>query len=559
VNQISKTIMSSVFVVCALTACGGGGGDSTNSSSILTPPLMAVPAPAGFTNIAGKVTFDHVPLVVNTSGQPRLEFTSTTRRAVRAVAVEIVDSASQTILTKTSTNASGDYVAQVPAGRSVFVRANAELWIDGVSTPNVIEVLDNTQNDAQYVLDSTVFSTSTSLLTQNLHAASGWSGAAYTGVRAAAPFAILDTIYNGVLKVRSVDGSAAFPKLSVHWSVNNTSAGGDNTALGQIGTSYFASQTSGGVAQRDLYILGKANNDTDEFDAHVITHEFGHYLQSAFSRDDSVGGGHGPGNILDMRVAFSEGWGNAWSGIALNNKIYADSLVAGAVQGSVHDVSLGDSTNPGWFSEHSVEKIFWDISASPSMGFAPVWSTMRNGMTQSSALTSAHSFAFHLAQRNPSLVAPLSTILSSQKITLPKDAYGAGETNFATPAIANLNPIYMSYTGIGSTLTGVCLSDEVDLSGDGNKAGEYRYVRMTLPAGLRTITVTRTAATTTATDPEFALYGKVAKVGQGIRTFANTETSQINVTGGDYVLVVSDFNFRTNQTTSRPCFNVLVN
>jgi hypothetical protein len=557
VNQVLKTIMSSVFVVCALAACGGGGTiDATSSAP--APPLLAVPASAGLTHIAGKVTFDHVPVVVDASGKPRLDFGGTARRAARAVVVDIVDAASQTILATTSTNGLGDYVAQVPAGRSVFVRANAELWIDAVSTPNVIEVLDNTQGDLPYAIDSAVFSTSASLLTQNLHAASGWGGLAYTGVRAAAPFAILDTIYSGVLKVRSVDGNTAFPKLSIHWSVNNTSVSG-NRALGQITTSFFLAQVSGGVVQRDLYILGKANNDTDEFDAHVITHEFGHYLQSVFSRDDSVGGSHGAGDILDMRLAFSEGWGNAWSGIVLNNKIYADTLVAGAVQGSSHDVSLGDPKNPGWFSERSVEKMLWDISASPSIGFSPLWSTMRNGMLQSSALTSAHSFAFYFAKDNPFLAAPLATILSGQKITLPKDAYGGGETNFATPAITSLNPIYMSYAGIGNTLTGVCLSDEVDPFHVGNKAGEYRYVRMTLPPGLRTITVTRSATTTTATDPEFALYGKAGKVGQGISALANTETSQINATGGDYVLVVSDFNFRKNPTTSRPCFNVLVN
>ena len=72
-------------------------------------------------------------------------------------------------------------------------------------------------------------------------------------------------------------------------------------------------------------MLGKENVDTDEYDASVIAHEWGHYYQSAFSRDDSPGGAHSGGDRLDRRVAFSEGWGNAWSGIALARSNYTDS------------------------------------------------------------------------------------------------------------------------------------------------------------------------------------------------------------------------------------------
>jgi len=32
-----------------------------------------------------------------------------------------------------------------------------------------------------------------------------------------------------------------------------------------------------------LYILGDANSDTDEFDDHVIIHDWGHYFEDKFS------------------------------------------------------------------------------------------------------------------------------------------------------------------------------------------------------------------------------------------------------------------------------------
>ena len=40
------------------------------------------------------------------------------------------------------------------------------------------------------------------------------------------------------------------------------------------------------------------------------------------------------GERLDMRVAFSEGWGNAWSGMALATQFYTDSAGTGQQSGS---------------------------------------------------------------------------------------------------------------------------------------------------------------------------------------------------------------------------------
>ncbi|MFM8900158.1 MAG: hypothetical protein ACKOF9_09470 [Burkholderiales bacterium] len=552
--------LASLFVAAlALSACGGGGGDSTPS-----PAPAPAPAPAGFTNVTGKITFDYVPVAVNGAGIPRLDFPSTSRREARGVLVEVLDANSRVVLASGVTNASGDYALQVPAGRSVFVRANAVLWTDSVSSPNVVEVRDNTQGNAQWAIDGAVFSTTGSSVTQNLNAPSGWSGSSYTGLRGAAPFAILDTIYTGVQKVRSAQANAVFPKLTVYWSPNNTSAAGGNLAAGQIGTSFFQTSFSSNTLQRALYILGKAENDTDEFDAHVIAHEFGHYLQSAFSRDDTTGGRHSGTDLLDMRVAFSEGWGNGWAAISLNNKIYADTLAAAASGGFSMDVSVGATSNPGWFRTRSVQRLFWDMSNSPSIGFTTVWTTMRSGLTTTPALTGIHSFAFGLAQSNPSLTSPLSAILLNQSVSLPTDAYGSGETNFGSPVIAAVNPLYLSHPGVGSTLSNVCLSNAADPDRDGNKAGEFRYVRLNLPAGPRTISVTRAATTSVATDPDFYLYSNVGQVSNGSSTFglsavANSESAQISVNGGNYVLAVTDYNFTTNGLSRAPCFNVLIN
>jgi hypothetical protein len=112
------------------------------------------------------------------------------------------------------------------------------------------------------------------------------------------------------------DAGAEFPELSVYWSPTNIGAGNGESdaeiALGQIRHQPLPGARQGQGTGYQLYLLGKPDNDTDENDSHVIAHEFGHYLQAAFSRDDSAGGTHEDGDVLDIRVAFSEGWGNGW-------------------------------------------------------------------------------------------------------------------------------------------------------------------------------------------------------------------------------------------------------
>jgi len=167
-----------------------------------------------------------------------------------------------------------------------------------------------------YVMDGAAFNIlSSDISNENLHAVSGWSIAdsAYTSTRVAAPFAILDSIYVAMKSVLDVHSIVVLPALRINWSVNNTTSSG-SLAAGQIGTSHYNGS--------DIYILGAENNDTDEYDEHVIIHEWGHYFEDKLSRSDSVGGSHTGSDILDIRVAFSEGFGNAFSGIASGDSFY---------------------------------------------------------------------------------------------------------------------------------------------------------------------------------------------------------------------------------------------
>lgn len=561
-----------VIATALLNACGGGGGDDAPPAAAPGSPPAAAPiagapgAPpspgASAVTVSGRVTFDFVPTTV-TSGRPRLDYQNTTRRPSRSVVVELIDAGTQAVLTSTRTNANGDYTLQAPIGRNAFVRASARMTVSGTNTAP-IAVVDNTNQRAQWAIDGARFTTGGSaVITQNLHATSGWNGSSYVAAqRAAGPFAIIDTLYNATQRIAAVDSGVAFPPLTVNWSPNNIAASGSLTQ-GQITSSFFTASTNGSTTTREMYILGRADNDTDEYDAHVVTHEFGHYLQSAFSRDDSVGGPHGGNNDrLDMRVAFSEGWGNGWAGVALNNPVYVDTSQAGQGNGFSFNVSLGEGSNPGWFKESSVERMFWDLSNS-SIGFGPVWATMRNGLTTTAALSSIHSFAnaLRLSSSATNVSNTLRPTLAREGIVLPTDAYGAGETNFGAPVIANLNPIYMRYGSLNSSLTNVCVGNAADPNREYNKAGQYRYVRVTLPSsGNRTFTLARTSSSpTTSTDPDFTIYNNLGELFVANGETVNSETATRNLPAGDYVLAVTDFNlFSTSGANNNACFTLTV-
>ncbi|MGW8369996.1 MAG: hypothetical protein ACWGPN_15135, partial [Gammaproteobacteria bacterium] len=90
-----------------------------------------------------------------------------------------------------------------PAQSQVRIRVNARLLKTGASPTWDFSVVDNggvIDNNAKplYVLDGSSFNSGTQDWVVNLNADSGWGGNNYTGLRAAAPFAILDAVYGTV-------------------------------------------------------------------------------------------------------------------------------------------------------------------------------------------------------------------------------------------------------------------------------------------------------------------------------------------------------------------------
>ncbi|HHC11207.1 MAG TPA: hypothetical protein ENK79_01075, partial [Campylobacterales bacterium] len=385
--------------------------------------------------ISGKVTYDRVPSAISYGGLAKLDYGKTKKVSSKNIVIKAIDTNSKT-LDETTTDKNGKYSLFVPANSEVKIRAYARMYKKDFWD---VSVVDNTNAKSLYVMDGDYHNVGNKHNIINLNASSGWSGDGYHAPRVAAPFAILDSINQAMYRVKQADKNAKFPQLTVNWSVNNVAAAGDADS-GQIITSNYD-------GERGLWILGDANSDTDEYDDHIIIHEWGHYFEDQFSRADNIGGSHSPGEALDIRVAFGEGWGNAWSGIATDNPIYFDTSGYQQSSGWYMDLENGAQQNPGWYSEGSVQRILYDLydktneaHDKTSLGFKPMYKVLVGKERNTPAFTSIFSFIDALKRENSSQKRNIDKTVAYEKISKINDAYGSNRTNSANSSVAT--PVY---------------------------------------------------------------------------------------------------------------------
>ena len=484
--------------------------------------------------LSGKITYDLVPPNSNNIG---LDYGNITQEAIKGVQVEAVDSSNHIIETTTS-DAAGNYSFTLNENSEVKVRVSARLLKSGTPSWDV-KVVDNTNSDALYVMEGSLSSVGTSNSTRNLNAPSGWGGGSYSSSRVAAPFAILDSVYSSIQIVLTADASAVFPPLVVNWSKTNVSSDSYNYDNGQIGTSHYT--------DANLYILGDENSDTDEYDDHVIAHEWGHYYEDKFSRSDSIGGPHSGSDILDIRVAFGEGWGNAFSAMALDDPIYFDTSGVVQASGFIIDVEAGTSSNPGWYSEDSVQRVLYDLYDSSddgvdnlSLGFGPIHNVFVGAEKTTPAFTSIFTFITALKSENAGDAGSIETIVADEDIATITDIYGTGRTN-KTSSYPYHDLVISGPGTIGSGLNSVSIQTS-NSDGSYNKLSNRKYVKFTI-ASDDTYTIRVEQTNGTDSDPDFELYGgsPLSSVMSSRSAVAGVEENNVSLTAGSYLLDVSDY------------------
>jgi hypothetical protein len=509
-----------------------GATSAASAVSITVNPLPPT------VSLQGNVRFARVGFL-NTSPFG-LNYANPVLQPARGIILNVLDATTQAIVATTVTDANGHYVFSVPTNTSVVLQAVARMQRDGTQPlPRWdMRVQNGVPGNTPYTFSGASFSSAVGV--QDLDIPLGISsGGTATGQRASGPFAILDTLYRAMQVALGVAPTTNFPVLIVDW--------GSQTA----GT-FFS--LSGG---QHIALMADLTEDTDEFDQHVLAHEFGHYIEENFSRSDSIGGSHAIGEKLDPRVAFGEGFGTAFAAIVMNDPLVRDSYVDNGVsRGGGFSVEVNPPSpsfsvaGPGcWCNEVSVWSILWDLYDSSSdgsdniaLGFAPIWDVLTNAQRTTPSATTIFSFITGLIAARPADTSLINTLVSAQNITAGVGgsaitAFATNEANNPLSAVPGVLPVFTPLM-LGAPV----VVRSVDDAGRYNKVGNRHFLQFTAPT-TRSVTLTlSTSNVATDRDPDFVVYNAGVPISAGVNSSTeHPETETFNVTAGTtYVIDAYD-------------------
>ena len=343
---------------------------------------------------------------------------------IRNARLEVFSRSSQSVVAVSETDSRGRFSAPVPFDPNLTVRVISRL------RSSDLRVADNTNRNQLYAIaaDFDGRNPHFDLLLADTSRLSG-------------SFNILETIQraNDTLTT-TADPNLVPPAPTIFWSTRNWAGRGNiNYAQGLIGTTTF------NVGNNTAVVLGDRNDhgtesDSDEFDDAVILHEYAHLLAVKFSRDDSPGGNHMLGDMLDPRVAWSEGWANFFSSVVRNDPIWRDSRGPNGQNilryDLEDDVPAGD--RPGYWSEASVDTILWDLYDDHDDGaddvqypFAEIWKAFVE--LRNDRFVYLPYFLEHFITDNPSAADPIRNIVQSHSIDFQPNARPSVAYPFPNP------------------------------------------------------------------------------------------------------------------------------
>jgi len=271
------------YVIASVNAKGESG---------LSTEVTATPSSAGApvsVTVSGKIQYEDKEYDEN-------GFTGKTSfKAARFVSVDIVNAASPAApLTTGVTDANGAYSVSLDAAElslSVYIRVNSTA--KPVNSP-AIEVKSLSPVALYGVVGSTFIPSGDVNVNINIPVTNSAAGA----------FNILDVYTSGFEFIHYLSGTYP-PALTAYWMIGNSNG------------TFFCTDASGcfpGAPGAGIYVLNYGG-DSDEFDDDVLWHEFGHFTAANYSHDDSPGGMHYlSSNDLDLRLSWSEGWGDFFPG-----------------------------------------------------------------------------------------------------------------------------------------------------------------------------------------------------------------------------------------------------
>jgi len=493
---VAPTVTAATTLTFSLVVTDNQGLNSAASSVTITVSPPAV-------TLAGVVRYARAPFDLPTV---RLDYANASFLPARGVVVRVLNASTQAVLASGVTLDDGSYSLNVPGNTSVTVQVEARLLRDSsLPLPRWnVRVQDGTGSTlTPYRYTGSAINSTNGNGDVNIPLGISATGAA-TGTRASGPFAILDTIYTALQAAITAMPAANFPTLYVDWGA-------------QTEGSFFTPGSGLHIALRaDL------TEDTDEFDQPVIAHEFGHYLQYSFARSDSLGGNHGLGDKLDLRVAFNEGFATGFAAIALNDQVYYDTFVRsdGTLDGGGYFIETNPATNPPgdargvgcWCNEATVWSLVWDLydgnvdaNDGVALPFSAIWQAMIGSNSTTPAFVSIFSYIHALKAIRPVEAGTIDTLVAAQNISSATiDDFATTETH---APFLNVLPVYADiFRGTPKIVHSIDDGGPNATDGDHNKLGAHALLRyVAQSSGNVTITVT-TSNTSFEADPDFVMY-----------------------------------------------------
>ncbi|MDX9730743.1 MAG: hypothetical protein RBT63_03140, partial [Bdellovibrionales bacterium] len=418
------------------------------------PPYVCPQGTTGSLTVAGNVEYEmYLPAVAPGA---KIDYAAgVTVAPVRRAVIQVMSGTKPIACGLTDDDGNYSISLNASAGSSLYVRVQAKSTVtsyqrDGKGGAAAeychgaswdLRVVDNVTNSSAstanhslrplYALDSATFSAPSGTATQTVDLVAGmnWSASSYTE-RAGAPFALLDTMVSGIETTCQGRADISFPLLYVNWSEFNTTNSG-NRYQGNIGTSFYTEETAARVS--NLYILGRSGVDTDELDQHVVAHEFGHFIENRIYRSDSIGGSHSISQVLDTRVAFGEGFGNAFAAVVHNSPLYIDTQGANQTGGFHLNIDEAPATDVsrGIFSEKSMQYMLWSLWDDRG-SYDRIHTVLENDHKNADAATNGLTFAASYAKRYGSAANGLDSLWTTD-LNSPLGALCEGGDCSGTP------------------------------------------------------------------------------------------------------------------------------
>lgn len=508
-----------LFVMLSALVAAGCGSDEKPATTGGTPSNP---------RLSGELRYESVPYDRLNDG---LDYSKIASHPIRGARVLLLDAANDNVLEETRSSSEGKYAFNWSGSPSV------KIWVYAETTDPPIVVVDNTTQNAKYVLESAEI-VADGAETLDIVARTGWTDGSYGNERQSAPFTILDAAYAAARRfIDEGTPKPVFPKLEINWSVENRPEDG-NVNLGQIGTSYWDGS--------EIYILGKEDVDTDEFDTHVIVHEWGHSFEDFISRSDSQGGSHGFGDVLDPRLAFAEGFCNALSAIILEpDTVYSDASGVQQKDGFWEDIDDNDTSaaaKPGWYSETTVQNIVFDLYDDDkngaeafdkvSLGVPGIYAAMVGGYKTTPAMTTLFPFVAALKANHANAVGAIDELVvhhgngSGFGIDPIADDWGTNETHDGDDS--NAIPVYIGMK-IGESKT-VTLIGGLDWA----LLGQNRFLRFTGNGSPVNV------STSSFDDVDIYVYRRGKEIASAMTTSGN-ESVKFSTTTDEYVINIQGF------------------